>query len=760
MIKHKINFLALSTLLLFICLPFITNAKKSKPYPYTNKNLPVEKRVEDLLKRMTLEEKVAQMRICNPRVNLDKNDSIIMPQVLKDKVKNGYGGHKNPGDKLSPEKCAILCNQFQKYVIENSRLHIPILFVGEAYKGLDVEGGTLFERGIGQASSWNTELVKQVWDVIGREARLRGYHMIHSPVADLTRDPRFGRMSESFGEDTHMVTEMIVNAIQGVQGDNKTLNSTHIGAVVKHFAGYGQVTGGRNFASVEMSQRTINDDVLPPFKAAVQRAGVLGIMPSHSDLNGVPCHANPDLLTRLLRNEWGFDGYVVSDAEDVARLGFFQKVAETPEEAAILGLKAGVDIDLYSEIAYSNLPKLVKTHPELLKYIDRSVRNVLRTKFRLGLFENPYIDATKTKAEVHSAASILLSEKADLESIILLKNENKILPLKKESGLKIGLFGPVMDENTQADFERVTGGKIQFVQEKGYDLTDNARENPQLTPAAVCEAGIANILEKAKTTQLAILFLGGNSQTAREANFFGVIGDRSDIELVNMQNELFERVKALGIPVIVVLKQKRNNAFVKISEEANAILNTWDLGEKGNTAIAKILFGDENPSGKLTVTIPRSVGHLPAFYSQKEINFKKPYMFHSSEPLYPFGYGLSYTTFDYSNLALSDSIMSKKSGLKVTVQVQNTGNRQGKEVVQLYIKDLYGSVIRPVKELKAFRKIDLAAGETKTLTFEITPEMLSFTGIDMKRVVEPGYFDCMVGTSSQEYLTARFKIVD
>lgn len=729
-------------------------------FSYTNKNIPIEERVEDLLKRMTVEEKIAQMRICNHRVRLDKNDRLVMPQVLVEKLKNGYGGHKNPGDKLSPEKCALLCNQFQKYTIENSRLHIPILFVGEAYKGMDVEGGTIFERGIGQASSWNTELVKQVWDVIGREARLRGYHMIHSPVADLTRDPRFGRMSESFGEDTHLVTEMIVNAIQGVQGDNKTLTTTHIGAVVKHFAGYGQVTGGRNFASVEMSQRTINDDVLPPFKAAVQRAKALGIMPSHSDLNGIPCHANPDLLTKLLRNEWGFKGYVVSDAEDVARLGFFHKVAETPEEAVVLGLKAGVDIDLYSEIAYAKLPEMLKTHPELETYIDRSVRNVLRTKFLLGLFDQPYIDIEKTKVETHSQSSILLSQKADVESIILLKNEHNILPLQKETSLKIGLFGPVIDEHTKADFENAITGKVQFIQEKGYELTDNVRGNPKLTPAAECEAGIAKIVEMAKTTNLAILFLGGNGQTAREANFFNVIGDREDIELVSMQNELLERVKALGIPVIVVLKHKRTNAIVKIAEQANAILDTWDLGEQGNTAIAKILFGDENPSGKLTVTIPRSVGQLPAFYSQKEINYKKPYLFNSSAPLYPFGYGLSYTNFKYANLTLSDSIISKKSNFKVTVDVSNVGTRQGKEAVQLYIKDLFGSVIRPVKELKAFQKINLAAGETKTITFEVTPEMLSFTGIDMRRVVESGSFECMVGTSSQEYLTASFKVVD
>ncbi|RXP52967.1 beta-glucosidase [Lutibacter sp. HS1-25] len=735
-------------------------AQESKSFSYTNKNIPVEERVEDLLKRMTVAEKIAQMRISNHRVKLDNNDRLVMPQVLVQKLKNGYGGHKNPGDKLSPEKCALLCNQLQKYTIENSRLHIPILFVGEAYKGLDVEGGTIFERGIGQASSWNTELVKKVWDVIGKEARLRGYHMIHSPVADLTRDPRFGRMSESFGEDTHLVTEMIVNAIQGVQGDNKTLTTTHIGAVVKHFAGYGQVTGGRNFASVEMSQRTINDDVLPPFKAAVQRAKVLGIMPSHSDLNGVPCHANPDLLTKLLRNEWGFKGYVVSDAEDVARLGFFHKVAETPEEAVVLGLKAGVDIDLYSEIAYAKLPEILKTHPELETYIDRSVRNVLRTKFLLGLFDQPYIDIEKTKAETHSQSSILLSQKADIESIILLKNEQNILPLQTETFLKIGLFGPVMDENTKADFENAIIGKVQFIQENGYDLTDNVRENPKLTPPAECEAGIAKIVEMAKTTNLAILFLGGDGQTAREANFFNVIGDREDIELVSMQNELFERVKALGIPVIVVLKHKRTNAIVKIAEQANAILDTWDLGEQGNTAIAKILFGYENPSGKLTVTIPRSVGQLPAFYSQKEINYKKPYLFNSSEPLYPFGYGLSYTNFEYANLTLSDSIISKKSNLKVTVDVSNVGSRQGKEVVQLYIKDDYGSVIRPVKELKAFQKINLAAGEVKTVTFEVTPEMLSFTGIDMHKVVESGSFECMVGTSSQEYLTASFKVVD
>jgi beta-glucosidase len=731
----------------------------SNSYDYKDATLSIEERVEALLPLMSLEEKVAQMRIFHANIGAkpDENGNLKLSDRVIKKLKLGIAGVKNPGEHINPVAAAKMNNELQKYIIENNRWGIPALFVTESYNGVDAKGCTKFGRPLTSAASFNPELVNRMWDVVGKEARLRGMHMCHSPEADIVRDPRFGRMSEAFGEDTYLTTRMVVNAIKGVQGDYEGLgNGTHIGAVAKHFAGYGQVLGGSNFAAVEISERTLIDEIYPPFEAAVKEARTLGIMASHGDLNGIATHANKALLTGILRKLWGFLGYVVSDSNDIARLHYFMKVAESPEDAAFMGLDAGIDVDLYAEDSYSYLPKMVKTNPEIEKLIDRSVRRVLRTKFILGLFDNPYIDIPAVEKGVRAESSLALAKEADLESIILLKNENQTLPLTKNKSRKIALLGPLVKKNTQAMFESVAGTDTQFTTEKGFQLTDQTKGNPNLLERD--PAAIDKMLNLAKESDLCILFLGGDEYTAKEAYFKNTYGDRATIEPVGAQDELVEKIKALGKPVIVVLKHRRTLAINTIAEKADAILDTWDLSEFGDESTAKIIFGETSPSGKSPVTIPRSIGQLPFHYSMKEINYKKGYLFLEDGPIYPFGHGLSYTTFEYSDLKTSTEEMTPNTTVEVSVTITNTGEVKAKEVVQMYIKDDIGSVTRPDKELKAFEKIELDAGQSKTISFTITPKMLEFTGMEMTKILEAGDYTVMVGTSSKEYLETKFKL--
>ncbi|WP_248722438.1 glycoside hydrolase family 3 N-terminal domain-containing protein [Seonamhaeicola sp. ML3] len=744
--------------IVLMIIPYIIIAQE---FAYKDASLPIEDRVNDLLSRMTVEEKVGQMLMFGaPRVaRKGKDGSLVITDWGKLYFTNGLGGLKFPFKSANPEESARLNNELQKKIIASNRFGIPTLFVGEAYNGVDARGCTRFGRPLNLAASWNVNLTHDVWSTIGRESRLRGWHMVHSPVGDIARDPRFGRMSEGYGEDTFLTTEMLVAAVTGVQGDyNKTKpNTTHIGAVVKHFAGYSQVVGGRNFAAVEVSPRVLRDELLPPFKAAVQRGHALAIMPSHGDINGVASHGNPWLLTDLLRKQWGFNGYVVSDAYDVGRLNFLMKVAENIEEAVKLGLKAGVDLDLYSEDVYELLPEMVKKDPSLMPYINRAAGDMLRTKFIMGLFENPYIDVNETKKEVRSKANLDLAKKMDEESLILLKNENEILPLDKKESKKIALIGPLLGEKTLNTFKNIAGNEITFVAEKGYELTNRNKKRPELTPRN--DEALDKMVALAKDADVSILFVGGDRFTAQEATFFKwVIGDRATIEPVGVQDEFIQRVKALGKPVIVVLKHRRTLSFNVINNNADVVLDCWEMTEFGDELVAKALFGEFSPSGKLPVTVPRTIGQIPYHYSMKEISFFKDYLFLESGPLYPFGYGLSYAKFSYSEPKLSSDVLERDGTIQVSVDVTNTGKVNAKEVVQMYVKDMFGSVLRPDKELKGFNKIELKPGETKTVQFTITPDMLVFTGVEMKPILEAGDYEVMVGTSSQEYKKVSFRL--
>lgn len=726
--------------------------------------------VDDLISQMTIDEKIAQMRVfhANLGIKLNEKDELVLSDKVKEKLKYGIAGIKNPGEHYTPERAAKLTNQLQKYILENSRLKIPAFFITESYNGVDAQGCTRFARPISLASTWNDSLVFKVYDCMGREARARGLHLTHSPEADIVRDPRFGRMSETFGEDTYLVTEMITDAVLGLQGNNIGLDSTHIGAVVKHFAAYAQVAGGRNFASIEISPRTLIDEILPPFKAAVQRGGALGVMASHGDINGVSCHSNKELLTDILRNQWGFSGYVVSDSNDINRLYSFMRTAETEEDAVILALKAGVDVDLYSERAYALLPSILQKNPELIEYVDMAVRRVLLTKVKLGLFKQPYVDENISKS-VRDSKAVRLAKSVDEEAIILLKNESDILPF--DNNIKtIALVGPTLTSKTHSMFKNILGKDFNILSEKGFSLTNQQGKadgdgdggfNPvdvELTSEEICKKGIDRILKVAAMADVVVLFVGGDSFTSREAFFNNALGDRADLNLVGLQDELIDKVCELNKPVIGILKHRRTLSAVNLSLKVDALLDCWELSEFGDEAIAKVLIGEVNPSGKLPVTVPRTVGQLPFHYSQKTINKKKGYLFQDNTPLYPFGYGLSYSKFTYSDLSLDRNVLCSNDSLTVSVKVRNDTAINGKETVQLYIRDLFGQVLRPDKELKYFKKITLQPYEERVVSFVVDSSMLSYTGLEMKPVLEEGEFEVLVGGSSVDLLSGKFEL--
>lgn len=751
--------------LLFVALPLAI-------FSCAEKLSPEEAFIDDIISKMSIEEKTSQLRIVHASnyINLDEEGNLVIAENMKDRLKYGIAGIKNAGGDYPPELSAKLNNLLQDYIVEQSPSKIPALFITESYNGVDAKGCTEFARPITLSSTWNLELVHEVYNCIGREARMRGLHMTHSPEADIIRDPRFGRMSEAFGEDTFLVTEMIANAVSGLQGDCVGLNSTHVGAVVKHYVGYGQVAGGRNFASIEISPRTLRDEIMQPFKAAVMRSGSLGVMASHGDINGVSCHANKEILTDVLRGEWGFEGYVVSDADDVARLHSFMHTAETMDEAAIEALTAGLDIDLYGTCAYVNLPEIVKKNPEIEKYVNQAVKRVLMTKMKLGLFDNYYVDPTRA-VTVKDENAKALAIKADCEAIILLKNEDNTLPLTKKK-MTVALVGPTVSKTAIDYFKSVAGDGVTFIVEKGFPLTNKQgkadgdgdgvpnEDEVLLTTPKRCEPGIKRILNVVKKSDAVILFVGGDPFTSREAYYSSTLGDRSDIDLVGSQDDLINRVVALGKPTIGVLKHRRTLSANNLVDKVDALIDCWELSAYGDQAIAEVIFGDVNPSGKLPVTVPRTIGQLPYHYSQKEINYKKGYLFIDNTPLFPFGYGLSYTEFEYTDIKVSSSTMKSDKSITVSVNVTNKGDREGKEVVQMYIKDLYGEVTRPNMELKGIEKITIAPKETKRVEFEITPHMLKYTGLSMELILDPGAYKVFVGGNSQDLLMTEFTLVD
>jgi beta-glucosidase len=750
---------------------------------YKNPRLPVEHRVADLLGRMTLEEKVAQLTClwtARPQMGPQKDFSTDRGDFSPDKarlvMKYGIGQVARQRERKGPREGAVFANAVQKWLIEKTRLGIPAIFHDEILHGHMAQGSTSFPQPIALASSWDPDFVNKVFTAAALETRARGSHQVLGPNLDVAREPRWGRTEETYGEDPYLVSRMAVAIIKALQGSGPGVDGNHIIATAKHFAAHGQPEGGTNIAPANYSERVLREFFLPSFEAAVKEAGVMSVMASYNEIDGVPSHANKWLLEKVLREEWGFKGYIVSDYYGIPQLESLHHVAADKAEAARLALEAGVDIELPDPDCFPVLVQLVKEGKVAEATIDRAVARNLRAKFLLGLFENPYVDPERAVKVTNSQTHRDLAAEAARRSIVLLKNENNMLPLDRNGLKSIAVIGPNADRvhlggysdnpgrgiSVLQGINDKVGSKIKVTHAVGCNITKEGgdwwADASHLSDPAEDSKLIAQAVETAKAADLAVLVLGGNEDTNKEGWADNHLGDRDSLDLVGRQNDLVKAVLETGKPTIVLLINGGPLSVNYIAEKVPAILEGFYLGQETGVAVADVLFGDYNPAGKLPVTFPRSVGQLPSYYNRKP-TAKRGYLFTSKEPLFPFGFGLSYTTFEYSNLRLSAPQIGRAGQTKVSVRVTNTGKRAGDEIVQLYIHDLVSSVTRPVMELKDFKRISLAAGESQTVEFVITPDKLSFFDLNMNRIVEPGWFDIMVGTSSVKYQTAKLEVI-
>lgn len=743
---------------------------------YKNPKLPVEKRVEDLIKQMTLEEKVAQM-LCiwakKKEILVDENGN-LKDEILADHFPNGLGQIARLSDttpNLSPKEMAVLSNEIQKQFIEKTRLGIPVIFHEECLHGLAGKQATSYPQPIGLGCTFNPELVEEVYTAIAEDARSRGAHQALTPVVDVARDPRWGRVEETFGEDPYLVSQMGIAAVKGFQGDATFKDKKRVIATLKHFAAHGQPESGSNCGPVNISERLLRDTFLFPFKQAIHKGGAISVMASYNEIDGVSSHASKWLLREVLRNEWGFEGYVVSDYYAVTELNIREEatshcMAKDKMEAAQLAVEAGVNIETPDIDCYPNIVNLVNEGKLRESVIDELVAQMLKYKFIIGLFDDPYVDPEAVQAEAKLEKDRQLSLRAAHETITLLKNENNLLPLDANKQRTIAVIGPNADRvmlggysgvpkyNTtvlQSIKEKV-GKNVNVVYSEGCKLTIGGSWNDDEITFADPEENkklIAEAVKVAKKADMIILAVGDNEQTSREAWNRNHMGDRVDLELFGQQNDLVKAIDELGKPIVVVLFNGRPIAINYIKENIPAVLDCWYLGQESGNAIANVIFGDYNPGGKLPISVPRSGGHVPCYYNYKPSD-RRGYLGAETSPLFPFGFGLSYTSFALSNLKLDAPFIKKDECVKVSIDIKNTGNRSGEEVVQLYIRDVFSSVTRPVKELKGFKRISLKPGETKTVEFILTPEHLAFTNIDKKFVVESGDFEIMVGNSSRD----------
>jgi len=758
----------------------VANRKKSESstLPYKNAALPVAKRVKDLLSRMTLEEKAAQM-LCiwqkKPETLVDSEGNFDLQKAkaaFKDRRGLGQVGRPSDAGKGKDARgMAELTNAVQKFFIENSRLGIPVIFHEECLHGHAAVDGTSFPQPIALGATFNPKLVESLFTMTAEEARLRGTHHALTPVVDVAREPRWGRVEETYGEDPYLVSRLGIAAVRGFQGDGKFRDKKRVIATLKHMAGHGQPESGINCAPANVSMRVLRETFLYPFKAVLDKAGPISVMASYNEIDGVPSHANKWLLRDVLRKEWGFKGFVVSDYFAIWELSYRPDthghfVAKDKKEACALAVEAGVNIELPDPDCYLHLVELVRKRVLKESQLDELVAPMLYWKFQMGLFEDPYVDPDEAARVVGSDANRKLALQGAREAITLLKNENNIAPLNLDRIKTIAVIGPNADRSLLGGYSGVpkhnrtvlegikarVGNRAQVLNSEGCKITIGGSWNQdEVIPSNPDEdrKQIAEAVDVAKQADVIVLAIGGNEQTSREAWSLVHMGDRTSLDLIGRQEELVRAMVATGKPVIVFLFNGRPLSINYLSQKVPVIFECWYLGQETGTAVAEVLFGDFNPGGKLPITIPRSAGHLPAFYNYKP-SARRGYLFDDVSPLYPFGYGLSYTTFAIKNVRLANKNIRKNESTRVLAELTNTGKREGTEVVQMYIRDSVSSVTRPVKELKGFQKVWLKPGESKTVSLDITPELLAFYDVDMNYVVEPGEFEIMIGSSSQD----------
>lgn len=751
---------------------------KSKLLPYQNQKFSAEKRTKDLLARMTLEEKAAQM-ICiwrdRPKAMLDDDGNFDEKKAKAFfKKGNGIGQVTRPSDAgkgKNARETAVLTNKIQKFFLENSRLKIPVVFHEECLHGHWAIDSTHFPQPIALAASFDPALVERLFTMTAEEARVRGAHHVLTPVVDVVRDPRWGRCEETYGEDPYLVSRMGIAAVKGFQGDRKFHDRKHVMSTLKHFTGHGQPESGMNCAPANISERVLREAFFYPFKEVIKEAKPISVMPSYNEIDGVPSHANKWLLRDILRKEMGFNGFMISDYWALWELSYKPDthghfVAKDKRESARLAVEAGVNLEAPDPDIYLNLVDLVKKKELKEKQLDDLVYPLLYWKFAFGLFEDPYVDPDAADRIVGSVANREPALEAAHASITLLKNENNLAPLNLSKFKTIAVIGPNANRSLIGGYSGVprynvsvldgikerVGDRAKVIYSEGCKITiGGSWGEDQVVPSDPEEdrKQIAEAVEVAKQSDIIVLAIGGNEQTSREAWARTHMGDRTSLELIGRQEELVKAMLATGKPVVVFLFNGRPLSINHISQNVPVIYECFYLGQETGYAVADVLLGHHNPGGKLPITVPRSAGHLPAFYNHKP-SARRGYLFDDVSPLYAFGYGLSYTTFEISAPKLAKKQIGRKDSTSVSVSVKNTGSRAGTETIQLYIRDLVSSVTRPVKELKGFQKVSLKPGESKTVSLEITPDSLSFYDINMDYLVEPGDFEVMVGNSSRD----------
>ena len=751
--------------------------------PYRDPKLPVEQRVADLLSRMTLDEKIAQLQGAwenlqfaqSPKSLFVDQSGAFLPENAAVLLKNGLGEMSRPSEHRGPRQMAEFTNTMQKWMRENTRLGIPVIFHEECLHGEAAPGGTSYPQAIALASTWDPALVHDVFAATAAEVRARGAEQCLSPVLDLAREPRWGRTEETYGEDPYLVSHIGVAAIEGFQGTGPFIDKSHVIATAKHFAVHGQPEGGTNASTGNYSERVIREYFLKPFQAAVEEAGVNSVMASYNEIDGIPSHSNKHLLDEILRQEWGFQGIVVSDYFGIAQLQTFHHVVDSRDAAAKLALESGVDVELPSADGFTHLADLVKRGEVSETYVDRAVARVLRVKFLTGLFDDPYVDPAYAEKITSDSEHRELALKAAHEALTLLKNQGNLLPLDKGKYRHVAVIGPDAADvhlggysgtpthavSVLQGIKDKLGSSAEVLYAEGCKITETAADwnadkvvlgDPTLNAKRIQDA-----VKVAQKADLIILVVGDNEQTSREGWSENHLGDRDDLNLLGNQDDLARAMVATGKPVVAVLLHGRPNSINYIAENVSAILDGWYVGQEGGTAVADVLFGDYNPGGKLPITVPHSVGQLPDYYYQKP-SAKRGFLGDTVKPLYPFGFGLSYSTFQYSNLRTTPDTIGPQGETTVSVDVTNTSRVRGDEVVQLYIRDEVSSVTRPVKELRGFRRITLDPGEKKTVEFRLGFNELSFLDRDMHRVVEPGNFKILVGGNSVDLISTELKV--
>ncbi len=738
----------------------------AKAPAYLNPLLPIGVRVEDLVSRMTLEEKIGQINMPCVYINrLGKDVNAKMEGVKKftegtlEKGVGPAGGFFTlPNNILfeGPEQQAKFHNELQKIALEKTRLKIPLLQTEEGTHGLMCSGATIFPEGLAIGSTWNMDLVKDLYTVAAREARAIGIHQLFTLVIEPNRDPRLGRNEEGYSEDPYLCGRIAENIVRAVQGNDISAHDKVVAGLC-HYPGQSQPVSGLERGAMEISERTLREVFLPPWVAGIKENGALGVMATYPAIDGVPAHGSSKLLTKILREELGFEGLVLSEGGGIGTL-VYERLAPSRKEAGAQALKAGVDVGISYEEGYMALMgDNINDGSVSMATLDRSVRRVLTQKMKLGLFENPYVDPAKAVTVSHTKENQELALQVAREGIVLLKNEKNLLPLKKD--LKsIAVIGPLSDDSESMLGDYTSKVVLQEISTVLKGVKKKVSPNTKITYVKGCEITgdklneISNAVRAARSAEIALLVLGENGDRTNGEGW-----DAATLELTGYQQSLLEAVYKTGTPVVLVLVSGRPLAIRWADANVPAIVEAWMCGEKGGDAVADVLFGDYNPSGRLPITFPRHVGQLPVYYnytpSKKQWideGWGNPYVDMDPTPLYEFGFGLSYTTFGYSNLKIDPSENGREGTINISVDVANTGKIGGAEVVQLYINDLVSKMIRPIKELKGFEKIMLEPGEKKTVKFSVTADKLSFLDEDLNWTVEPGTFAVMVGSSSDD----------